>query len=77
MEIRVGQDEEEWGNNEMCFEQIEFVNSSAASITCMRALFGDLIIIKKLLPNVVADYVEMLMLQEVHVFDSKYYSAHR
>ena len=43
----------------------------------MRALFGDLIIIKKLLPNVVADYVEMLMLQEVHVFDSKYYSAHR
>ena len=72
MEIRVGEDGKELGNNQICFEHIDFMNSNLANITCLRALFGDWIRINKSAPNVL---YHKLVFNEIRVFEGKYSNA--
>ena len=63
-EIRVGEDED-FGNNPICFKQITQLDSRSNNFTCSPVLFGDWISINKS-SNDPAD--ENLVLREVRVF---------
>ena len=41
LEIRVGEDEVDLSNNQICYEEIDLRVSGAADISCLQALFGD------------------------------------
>ena len=72
LEIRVGQDGERLGNNQICAEELDLTVSGAANIACLRPLFGDWISVNK--SSTLHEYYH-LVLAEVRVFGGKYSSA--
>ena len=72
LEIRVGEDGNELGNNKICLGDIEFIGSKAANLTCLQAVFGDWVSINKSAPS---NSYHSLVFDEVHVFDGKYIRA--
>ena len=71
LEIRVGEDGEKLGNNQICAKQLDLTASGAANITCLQPLFGDCVnISKSSIPSSNGD--EALILGEVRIFGGEY-----
>ena len=68
-DVRVGENGEDIGNNEICARVYEEIVASSVNFTCPPALFGDWVSINKSSSNI--DQYERLIIFEVQVF-SKY-----
>ena len=65
-EVRVGENEE-LGNNDICYKQLEVVDSFETTIKCSREVYGDWVSINK---TEIPPHKAYLVLVEVRVFGS-------